>query len=182
MGSLLSYRDCHLLMWQQDGQGKDWGLRVGWHILASTSTRPGKALPRVRFIALPCTVTFLLLSLRRIQVAKHWSKRKHISGNYCCISDWGLSDNCSIDTSVLEPYSFLRKIASRFPSLLSITVKWTYAHTCFALGAPKCSLQRSFVGVGSPFLKTRRLSVSLLWILYSAAAGVGTRSKWNAWS
>lgn len=31
-------------MWQSDGTDQDWGLRVGWHILASTLTVPGKWL------------------------------------------------------------------------------------------------------------------------------------------
>lgn len=39
-----SYRECHLLMWHLDGLDKDWGLHVGWRILASSLTRPGKAL------------------------------------------------------------------------------------------------------------------------------------------
>lgn len=44
-----SYRDSHLLMWQLDGWGKDWGLHVGWRILASTLTRPGKTLTQKPF-------------------------------------------------------------------------------------------------------------------------------------
>lgn len=44
IGSLLSHRDCRLLMWQLDGSGKDWGSRAVWHTLASTLTRPGKVL------------------------------------------------------------------------------------------------------------------------------------------
>lgn len=69
-----SYRDSHLLMWQLDGWDKDWGLRVGWRILASTLTRPGKTLTQKPFNSPTIPPLALWLCLSFISLEIQWFK------------------------------------------------------------------------------------------------------------
>lgn len=76
-----SYSDWHLLMWQSDGTDQDWALRVGWHILASTLTMPGKLLTQKPFNCPHTTPGTLALFNQRFLFLKwfHLSEVRHIS-------------------------------------------------------------------------------------------------------
>lgn len=68
-------------MWQSDGTDRDWGLRVGWHILASTLTMPGKLLTQKPLNCPHTTAGTLALFNQRFLFLKwfHLSEVRHIS-------------------------------------------------------------------------------------------------------